>query len=96
MGALIVDLIIVVIDVLCGLLPAICYLTAVVVVPAITIGRVAVEFPKSFTRSYPSRRTSPDGRTILSPALGAIIGFSFWGAVIALAIIVHEYASGRG
>jgi tryptophan-rich sensory protein len=32
------------------------------------------------------------GRTILSPALGTIIGFSFWAIVVALTIIVYQYS----
>ena len=75
-------------------IPGICYLTSVALVFAVTLGKVRVEFPKASGQSYPSRRVLPDGRTILSPALGTIIGFSFWASVTAIAIVVHAYAAG--
>jgi|SRR5215472_10712999 len=75
-------------------IPGVCYLTSVVLVSAVTLGKVRVEFPKLSGKSYPSRRILPDGRTILSPALGTIIGFSFWASVIAIAIIVSARAAG--
>jgi hypothetical protein len=73
-------------------IPGLCYLTSVVLTFAVTLGKVRVEFPKLPEKSYPSRRILPDGRTILSPALGTIIGFSFWGSVIATAMIVYTLA----
>ena len=100
MATLIGDLIAGILELLLWLvwevIPGLCYLTSIVLVSAVTLGKVAVEFPKLSAKSYPSRRISPDGRTILSPALGTIIGFSFWGSVIALTIIVHAYVAGRG
>jgi hypothetical protein len=60
-------------------IPGLCYLTSVALVFAVTLGKVRVEFPKLSEKSYPSRRILRDGRTILSPALGTIIGFSVLG-----------------
>jgi len=75
-------------------IPGVCYLTSVVLVSAVTLDKVRVEFPKLSDKSYPSRRILSDGRTILSPALGTIVGFSFWASVIAIAIIVSARAAG--
>jgi hypothetical protein len=74
------------------LLPVICYFTAIVLVFAVTLGRVTVEYAKNSANSYWSWRKVVDGRTILSPALGTIIGFSFWAIVVALTIIVYQYS----
>src|SRR5690242_18853857 len=73
MATLIGDLIAGILELLLWLvwevIPGLCYLTSIVQVSAVTLGKAAVEFPKPSAKSYPSRRISPDGRTILSPAL---------------------------
>ena len=74
------------------ILPTICYFTAIVLVFAVTLGRVTVEYPKNPANSYWSWRKVVHGRAILSPALGTVIGFSFWAIVVALTIIVYQYS----
>jgi hypothetical protein len=95
MAALIGDLIVGIFEfllwALLELLPVVCYFTAIVLVFAVTLGRVTVEYPKNSANSYWSWRKVVQGRTILSPALGTIIGFSFWAIVVALTIIVYQY-----
>ena len=74
-------------------LPILCYFTGLALVFAATLGRVAVEFPKNLTRvGWTGELTivrSPQGRTILSPALGVIIGFVIWAIFVSAAIIFY-------
>jgi hypothetical protein len=76
-------------------LPVICYFTAVLLVPAATFGKIAVEYPKNSAKLHWSWRNwigiSPQGKTILSPALGAIIGLTFWIFAAALAILSYRH-----
>jgi hypothetical protein len=64
------------------LLPAICYFTAVLLVPAATFGKIAVQYPKNPAKPRWRWQNSIgrylQGRTIISPALGTIIGLAFW------------------
>jgi len=77
------------------LLPLLCYFTGLVLVFAVTFGKVAVELPRHITEigwTGLLRVTRlPEGQTILSPALGVIIGFMIWAAVASVAIIFHAY-----
>ncbi len=75
-------------------LPAVCYFTGVSLVFAGTLGRVAVEYPKKSAKLHWAWQIgrSPQGRAILSPSLGTIIGFSFWVFVLGLAIIGYRYS----
>jgi hypothetical protein len=62
---------------------------------AATFGRVAVEFPENLTKvgwtgQYRIAR-SHHGRTILSPALGVMIGFVIWVVIISASIIFYSY-----
>ena len=79
------------------ILPVIWYFTALAVIFAVTFGKVAVEFPKHLTKigwTGSLRMTrSPEGQTILSPALGVIVGFIIWAVIASAAIIVHAYRS---
>ena len=100
MASIIVDLITGILElafwVVWELLPTLCYFTAFVLVFAATLGRVAVEFPKTLT-SIPwtgqfSITRSPQGRTLLSPALGVVIGFSVWVIIASASMIFQAYA----
>jgi hypothetical protein len=75
------------------ILPIVCYLTGTGLVFAVTLGRVVVVYPKKSDKLHRTWQIgrSPQGRAILSPALGTIVGFSFWVAVLGLAIIVYHY-----
>lgn len=75
--------------------PSFCYFTGIIVVYAATLGRVTVEYPRRPDNAYRSWRKSPQGRTLLSPTLGTVFGFSFWAIVIALTVIVYEYSHPR-
>ena len=78
-------------------LPAIFYFTALGLLFAVTLGRVRVEFPKGMTRigwtGFLQITRSREGRMILSPALGVIVGFVIWTIIVSAAIIVHAYQS---
>lgn len=101
MASLVVDLIVaalqLVVWVVWGALPAVWYFTAFALVFAATFGKVAVEFPKNITKIgwTGSLRIArlPGGQTVLSPALGVIIGFVVWAVVISAALIIHAYRS---
>jgi hypothetical protein len=79
-----------------SVLPAICYLTAFVLVYAVTFGRVALEYPGSLSNIRWTGlnwiKRSPQGRTILSPALGVIIGFTIWAVIASALIIFRSYS----
>ena len=76
-------------------LPALCYFTAFALLFAVTFGKVTVEFPKGMTRigwtGFLQITRSGEGRVILSPALGVIVGFVIWAIIVSAAIIVHTY-----
>jgi hypothetical protein len=77
------------------ILPVLCYFTALALVFLATFGRVAVEFPENLTKvgwtgQYRIARAHP-GRTILSPALGVMIGFIIWVVIISASIIFYSY-----
>jgi hypothetical protein len=96
MGDLVINLIAglleLVVWVVWKVLPAICYFTGLALVFLATLGRVTVELPENLDHirwtglSWVKR--SPQGRTILSPALGVVIGFAFWG-IIASALTIY-------
>jgi hypothetical protein len=95
---IVADLIAGIIDLLFRLikgLPGFCYFTGITVVYAATLGRVTVEYPRRPDIEYHSWRKSPEGRTLLSPTLGIVFGFSFWALVIALSVTVYEYSHSR-
>jgi hypothetical protein len=78
-------------------LPTVFYFTALALLFAATFGRITVEFPKSMIRVgwtglLQFTRTS-EGRVILSPALGVVVGFVIWAIIISAVIIVHAYRS---
>jgi hypothetical protein len=97
MAAALVDLMIGLLElllvVLFEFLPALCYFTAVILVPATTFGKIAVQYPKNPAKPRWRWQNSIggylQGRTILSPALGAIIGLAFWIVAATLAILLH-------
>ena len=78
------------------ILPTVCYFTALALVFAVTLGRVAVEFPETLTKVHWTGQyriaRSPQGRTILSPALGVIVGFIIWVVIASASIIFYSYA----
>ena len=79
-----------------SVLPAVCYLTALIVVYAVTLRRVVVEYPGSLSNIRWTGlnwiKRSPQGRTILSPALGVIIGFIIWTVIASALIIFRSYS----
>ena len=76
-------------------LPVIFYFTALALLFAVTFGKVIVEFPKGMARigwtGFLQITRSSEGRVILSPALGVIVGFVVWTVIVSAAIIVHAY-----
>ena len=78
------------------ILPTVCYFTALALVFAVTLGRVAVELPETLTKVHWTGQyriaRSPQGRTILSPALGVIVGFIIWVVIASALIIFYSYA----
>jgi hypothetical protein len=74
------------------LVPAICYFTSIVIVPATTFGRVFVAYPKDTAKPFRSWQKSPQGRIILSPVLANVFGFSFWVIVAALIVSARGHA----
>jgi hypothetical protein len=103
MGSLFVDLIAGAIELVWwmfwDLLPALCYLTAFILVFAATLGRVSVEYPENFAKLHWTGlnwiKRSPQGRTILSSALGVIIGFIIW-AIIGSALVIYWHGYWHG
>jgi hypothetical protein len=95
MGSLVADLIVTAVEliwwVFWDVLPALCYFTAFALVFAATLGRVSVERPENFAKLHWTGlnwvKHSPQGRTILSPALGVIIGFIIWAIIVGASII---------
>lgn len=73
-------------------LPAVFYFTSIVLVPAATLGKVVVPYPRKADKPYRSWQRSPRGRLVLSPVLGTVFGFSFWAIVAVLVIITHQRA----
>jgi hypothetical protein len=94
MASLLFDLAVLTVELLwwlCGeVIPAACYFTGVLLVSAATFGRVLVQFPRKPETPYRSWRKSTDGKTILSPKLGTVIGFSFWVIVVSATIITFQ------
>lgn len=76
-------------------LPTIFYFTALALLFAVTWGKVRVEFPKVMTRigwtGFLQITRSGEGRVILSPALGVIVGFVIWAIIVSAAIIFYAY-----
>jgi hypothetical protein len=99
MGEFVVELIVGTIEALLEFLPALCYITAVVLIFSASFGRVAVEFPRNSAKLPWSWRNwigkSPQGRTILSPALGTIIGLLFWIFAVGLTVVFYWYSATR-
>ena len=99
MATLIVDLIAGVLEltflIVLKTLPALCFFTAVAVVFAVTLGKVSVEFPATGSKigwtGIPRVTRSPQGRTVLSPALGVIIGFIVWAIIASAVVAFHAY-----
>ncbi|MBR0752643.1 hypothetical protein JQ604_10645 [Bradyrhizobium jicamae] len=97
MASVIVDLMIGVVElaflIVMKTLPAVCFFTAVAVVYATTLGKVTVEFPATGSKigwtGIPRVTRSPQGKTVLSPALGVIIGFIVW-VIIASAVVALQ------
>lgn len=101
MASIIFDLIALVLElvfwVASAVLPTVLYFTALALLFVATFGRITVEFPESLSRIgwtglLQITRTG-EGRMILSPALGVIVGFVIWAIVVSAAIIVHAYRS---
>ena len=69
-------------------IPVVCYFTAVLLVPAATFGKVTVRYPKiSGKMGWGLQHAidrSAEGKIILSPALGAIIGLALWSLAVAV------------
>jgi hypothetical protein len=99
MASIIVDLIAGILElafrIVWKILPAVCYFTALALVFAATFGKAAVEFPETLTKVGWTGELrivrSPQGRTILSPALGVIIGFIIWAIIVSASIIFYSY-----
>ncbi|MDF0516561.1 hypothetical protein P0R31_04800 [Bradyrhizobium yuanmingense] len=76
-------------------LPTIFYFTALALLFAVTLGKVRVEFPKTTTRigwtGFLQITRSSEGRVVLSPALGVIVGLVIWAIVASAVVIVHAY-----
>ena len=74
-------------------LPVVCYVTAVLLVPAVTLGKIAVRFPRNTEQSVRLRHKgidrTPEGKIILSPALGSIIGFALWTLALTVAFVLR-------
>ena len=94
-GDLIVGILELVFWVVWGILPTVCYFTALGLVFAATFGKVTVEFPENLVKvpwTGPNWiKRSPQGRTILSPALGVIIGFAIWAVIASASIVFYSY-----
>ena len=78
-------------------LPTVFYFTALALLYAATFGKITVAFPKSMIRVgwtglLQVTRTN-EGRMILSPALGVVVGFVIWTIVVSAAIIAYAYRS---
>jgi hypothetical protein len=75
------------------LLPALCFFTAFGLVFAATLGRVSVKYPQDLAKLHWTGllwvTRTPQGRTILSPALGVIIGFIVWVIIVSALIVFH-------
>ncbi|HEX7924040.1 MAG TPA: hypothetical protein VF583_23990 [Bradyrhizobium sp.] len=101
MASLIVDLITGLIElaywVIWEVLPLLCLFTAFAVVFVATFGKVSVEWPEKPGKigwtGIPRVARSPQGRMILSPALGVIVGFMIWAVVVSAVVIFHAYWS---
>ncbi|MCK1733388.1 hypothetical protein IVA79_05315 [Bradyrhizobium sp. 138] len=78
-------------------LPTIFYFTAFALLFAASLGKVRVEFPERLTRigwtGALHIRRPVEGRVILSPALGVIVGFVVWGIVVSAVVIFYAYRS---
>lgn len=76
-------------------LPAIFFFTALPLLFAVTLGKVRVEFPKGMTKigwtGFLQITRSGEGRMILSPTLGVIVGFVIWTIIVSAAVIAHAY-----
>jgi hypothetical protein len=75
-------------------LPAAFYFTSVLLIPGLTSGRIAVEYPRNSMNIAWGRRKwidkSPQGKTTLSPALGELAGLVFWVAAAGLALLLYR------
>ena len=73
--------------------PVACYFTAVLFVPAVTLGKVAVRFPRNAEKSGRLRQKgidrTPEGKIILSPAFGSIIGFALLTFALTVAFVLR-------
>lgn len=78
-------------------LPVVFYFTALALLFAVTLGKVRVEFPKAMNRigwtGFLQITRTAEGRVILSPALGVVVGFVVWAVALSSAIIVHACRS---
>ncbi|WBL75674.1 hypothetical protein I3J27_21825 [Bradyrhizobium xenonodulans] len=76
-------------------LPTIFYFTALALLFAVTFGKVTVEVPKGMTgigwTGFLQITRCGEGRVILSPALGVIVGFVVWTIIVSGVIIAHAY-----
>jgi len=101
MASIIFDLIALVLElvfwVVWAALPTVLYFTALALLFAATFGRVTIEFPETLSRigwtGLLRITRKGEGRVILSPALGVIVGFVLWAVIVSTAIIVHAYRS---
>ena len=101
MASIIFDLIALVLElvfwVVWAVLPTVLYFTALALLFVATFGRITVEFPESMRRIgltglLQITRTG-EGRMVLSPALGVVVGFVIWAVIVSAAIVIHAYRS---
>ena len=101
MASIIFDLIALVLElvfwVVWAALPTVLYFTAFALLFVATFGRITVEFPETLSRigwtGLLQITRKDEGRVVLSPALGVIVGFVIWAVIVSAAIIVHAYRS---
>jgi len=57
------------------------------------LGKIAVRFPRNAKKSVRLRQKgidrTPEGKIILSPGLGSIIGFALWTFVLTVAFVLR-------
>jgi hypothetical protein len=75
-------------------LPTVFYLTSVALIPALTLDKIVVEFPRKSTNVAWGWRKwidkSPQGRITLSPGLGELAGLLLWIVAAALALLLYR------
>jgi hypothetical protein len=78
-------------------LPTVLYFTALALLFVATFGKIRVELPERMTRvgwtGLLQIRRSNEGRMIVSPALGVIVGFVIWTVVASAMMIYYAYRS---